>query len=176
MPRNDRSHQRTQQLHITHVEIAIGEFLDDQTGRQAAGPKAAISFRQINANQPQTAHLAQQTTIECDFMVAGLIPRQQFFAGKTPGKIAQCLLVFGKQHPEISPLNGNAQMACKPFAVLPPHPGYVVPGKCEAGLSAKTNLCYYTKQMLGNYKNSLCRQARHASHTKHHPPTAVLFS
>jgi hypothetical protein len=58
------AHQRSQQLNVTRIEIAIGDLLDNDAGGGAALAEAAIFFRQIDADQAEAAHFLQHRAVD----------------------------------------------------------------------------------------------------------------
>ena len=94
----DGAQQRDPDLDGADVEVAIGQFLGDNSCRHAAGAEPAVLLRQVDAEQAEPAHLAHEVAVQDPDLLALDVVRQQPLAGKAPGHLLQCALVLVWNH------------------------------------------------------------------------------
>jgi hypothetical protein len=82
MARQHLAVERGQQLHVGGVEVAVSERLDDEPCRHARLAEAAVSLRQVDADEAEPAHLAHQLALNAAVLLARLVARRQPLAGE----------------------------------------------------------------------------------------------
>ena len=91
------AHQRSQQLNVARIEIAIGDLLDDDAGGCAALAEAAIFFRQIDADQAEAAHFLQHLAVDAILPGSLLIVGSQFLFRESLGNLPKRLLLLAER-------------------------------------------------------------------------------
>jgi len=91
---NHSAHERAQKLHVTCVEIGIGDLFHDQPGSDRCFTEPTEFFGQIGADQAECSHLLDQRTIKgvptCALLIAGC----QLFRCESLRGFAKRLLIF----------------------------------------------------------------------------------
>src|SRR5260370_14681894 len=84
------------------IEIAISELLDNHPCRDGVDVHSTVAFRQIHAQKPEFAHLAQERAVNPPFSLALLVQRQKTFPREPPGGTLKRTLVFRKGHAQFA--------------------------------------------------------------------------
>ena len=95
MIHDDLSDQRVQQLDVGNIEVGIGDFLDDQPGRDPIDSKPAIGLRQVARNEPQRRHFLDEAAVDNTGFRALLEVRRDLLAREPARGILYCLLFVG---------------------------------------------------------------------------------
>src|SRR5688572_3413322 len=179
----DRSHQRSEKLHVGDVEICTGDGFDHQSGRDAIDAQATDRFRELGGNQSEPTHALHERAIQLPLALSHGITRRQPVGGKAAGGVAHRLLLgaqikfhracasLGRAGGEIKATSNRTRMFDAPFgfqqspAILPRlYLGRRPTRRANACSSRSTSALLVPKMTpVAPAASSLARRARRAS-------------
>ena len=90
--------QGGQKLHVGDIQVGVTDRLDHDAGGDAGGTQAAETLRQIDADQTERTHLADQVAVDFSCLLALHVARRDLLRGETTRTLLEGALLFGKDH------------------------------------------------------------------------------
>lgn len=109
---DDGPHQRAQQLHIAHIEVAIGDFLGNEARRDATQTQTAVILGQVDTDQAEGPHFPEQRPVNTRLRLTLLVIGPELLACKAARHVTQRNLIVIKNHGYISWLTAAKTTAC----------------------------------------------------------------